>query len=157
MGKLALFVLLGASIGLATGVGGYTFVYANGAAYLSDNPAACANCHVMREQYEGWQRASHHAVATCNDCHTPAGFFSKYAVKASNGFFHSLYFTTGNHPDPIRIRPRNRAVTEGACRKCHATIVEAIEATPGTAHQQGMTDCLRCHNSVGHSEPLGHP
>lgn len=33
--------------GLAVGVGGYTFVYARGASYLTNDPAACANCHVI--------------------------------------------------------------------------------------------------------------
>ena len=40
-------------------------------------------------------RASHHAVATCNDCHTPHNLVGKYVVKARNGFWHSFYFTTG--------------------------------------------------------------
>src|SRR5688572_23773077 len=34
------------AIGAAAGVGGFTFVYAEGASYLTDDPAACANCHV---------------------------------------------------------------------------------------------------------------
>lgn len=148
---LVLGWLLGGAFGLAAGIGGYTFVYARGAAYLVDDPAACANCHVMREQYEGWQRSSHHAVATCNDCHTPPGLVAKYATKASNGFWHSFYFTTSRFPEPIRIRPRNREVTEAACRKCHQEMVEAIEAPDGAA----PTQCLRCHNSAGHPEGLG--
>ena len=40
-------------VGLALGVGASTFVYARGASYLTNDPAACVNCHVMREQY-GW-------------------------------------------------------------------------------------------------------
>jgi len=64
-------VVLGISIGLAVGVGGYTFLYAGGGSYLTNNPAACANCHVMREHYDGWVASSHRSVATCNDCHTP--------------------------------------------------------------------------------------
>jgi cytochrome c nitrite reductase small subunit len=51
-------IALGAAIGLAVGVGGYTFVYARGGSYLTDDPAACANCHVMREQYDGWIKSS---------------------------------------------------------------------------------------------------
>ncbi len=149
----------GTTLGLAVGIGGYTFVYAKGSAYLQNDPAACANCHVMREQYDGWQKASHHTVATCNDCHMPAAFIPKWYTKASNGFWHSFYFTTGTFPDPIRIRPANREVTEGACRKCHTDITEAIDAPH---HQTGDTQgsatqisCLRCHNSVGHPEGLG--
>lgn len=150
-----LAILLGASLGVAAGVGGYTFGYARGASYFTNDPAACANCHVMSEQYDGWRKSSHHAVAVCNDCHTPPGVLPKYFTKASNGFWHSFYFTTGDFPDPIRIRPRNRAVTEAACRKCHQEIVEAIDGAHGAARGQERTECLRCHNSVGHAEGLG--
>jgi cytochrome c nitrite reductase small subunit len=157
----ALAAILGTALGAAIGIGGYTFVYAKGASYLQNDPAACANCHVMWEQYDGWRKSSHHAVATCNDCHTPPGTLAKYAVKASNGFWHSFYFTTGTFPDPIRIRPGNREVTEKACRKCHGTIVEAIEAPTSPdgaplAHAE-QTQCLTCHNSVGHPEGSGNP
>jgi cytochrome c nitrite reductase small subunit len=69
-------------------------VYARGGSYLTDDPAACANCHVMREQYDGWIAASHRAVAVCNDCHTPPGLLGKYATKARNGFWHSVAFTS---------------------------------------------------------------
>src|SRR6266481_456450 len=87
-------ILLGVVIGIAVGIGVYTFAYARGWSYLTDNPAACANCHVMREQFDGWLKSSHRAVATCNHCHTPANFIGKYATKASNGFWHSFFFTT---------------------------------------------------------------
>src|SRR5262245_39332405 len=124
--------LVGGVIGLAMGVAGYTFVYAKGASYLTNNPAACANCHVMQEHYDGWIKSSHRAVATCNDCHTPANFVGKYATKADNGFWHSFAFTTGDYPEPLRIKPRNRRITENSCRKCHQDIVEAIEGVHGT-------------------------
>lgn len=138
---------LGALVGVAVGVSGYTFVYAKGASYLTDDPEACANCHVMREQFEGWVKGSHHKVAGCNDCHTPPGAVAKYATKAKNGFWHSFAFTSGRFPDVIQIKASNRGVTERACRKCHADIVEAIEAP----HAGGPeTPCLRCHPSVGH-------
>ena len=158
--RTLLAVVLGIALGAAIGIGGFTFSYAKGAAYLQDDPAACANCHVMSEQYDGWRKSSHHAVATCNDCHTPAALIPKYVTKASNGFWHSFYFTTGTFPDPIRIRPGNRVVTENACRKCHGTIVEAIE-TPPAGHEQvadhERLQCLTCHNSVGHPEGSGNP
>src|SRR5688572_27117399 len=38
----------------ALGLGSYTFAYARGWAYMTDDPRACANCHVMNEQYDGW-------------------------------------------------------------------------------------------------------
>jgi cytochrome c nitrite reductase small subunit len=140
-------VVVGIAIGIVIGLGGYTFLYAKGASYLTDNPAACANCHIMREQYDGWIKASHRAAAVCNDCHTPPGFFAKYATKASNGFWHSFAFTTGYFPEPLRIGARNRAISEQACRICHRHIVEAIEA-PHTEAARLM--CIRCHREVGH-------
>jgi cytochrome c nitrite reductase small subunit len=153
--RMWLAVALGVALGVAVGIGGYTFGYAGGASYLTNDPAACANCHVMREQYAGWLKSSHHAVAVCNDCHTPPGLLPKYLNKASNGFWHSFYFTTGDFPDPIRIRERNRRVTEAACRKCHQEIVEAIDVAHGALGVGEPVECLRCHNSVGHAEGLG--
>ena len=67
-------------LGIVIGLGAYTFIYAKGYSYLTNNPAACANCHVMQAQYDAWQKSSHHSVATCNDCHTPHNLIGKYAV-----------------------------------------------------------------------------
>ena len=38
-------VILGTVIGVPAGIGCYTFVYAKGYSYLTNDPAACANCH----------------------------------------------------------------------------------------------------------------
>lgn len=149
------------AVGVVVGLGGFTFVYARGYSYLTDNPAACANCHVMSEQYAGWSRGSHRSVAVCNDCHTPASFVGKYATKATNGVFHSYYFTFGGFPDPIQMTPRNRAITEAACLKCHAEITSSITAPMGRpiqsaakagrgTHSGPGISCVRCHSSVGH-------
>ena len=119
--------LVASTLGMLIAVGGYTFIYARGYSYLTNDPAACANCHVMENHYRAWMKSSHRAVAVCNDCHTPPGLVPKYATKAINGFNHSLAFTTGRFPEPLRITPRNSEVTEKACRKCHEDIVNAIE------------------------------
>ncbi len=163
-GKLLLAAAM--AIGLAFGLGAFTFVYAKGYSYLTNDPAACANCHIMSEHYAAWQKGSHKTVATCNDCHTPHDLVGKYSVKAQNGFWHSFYFTTGNYPDPLRITERNRRVTENACRDCHQEMVAAIE--PGaheaprdsagrtipvavvSAHADEDASCIRCHTYVGH-------
>jgi cytochrome c nitrite reductase small subunit len=142
-------IFLGIPIGLAAGIGGYTFVYAKGGSYLTNDPAACANCHVMQEQYDGWIKSSHRAVAVCNDCHTPHDIVGKYGTKVSNGWHHSFAFTTGRFPDQIRITPRNRAITEHTCRHCHQEIVQAIEGPHRDAAEE--LSCLRCHGSVGHA------
>ena len=139
---------LAISVGAAVGIGGYTFVYARGASYMTNDPAACANCHVMQSHYDGWLKASHRAVATCNDCHTPPGLIPKYMTKASNGFWHSFAFTTGRFPEPLRIKPHNHDITEQACRKCHSDVVVAMSGPP--EHGAGSASCIRCHLSVGH-------
>jgi|SRR5690606_36954727 cytochrome c nitrite reductase small subunit len=143
--------------GLFIGIGAFTFIYAKGYSYVTDDPAACSNCHIMNRHFDSWLKGSHRAVAVCNDCHTPANFFGKYATKASNGFWHSFAFTTGKFPDPLRIKPHNLEVAEDACRKCHQDVVAAI--SPGF-HLTGFADrkapktepvtCTRCHDSVGH-------
>jgi cytochrome c nitrite reductase small subunit len=155
--------------GAAGGLGFYTFGVARGYAYLTNDPAACANCHVMSEHYGAWMKASHHAVATCNDCHSPHDLIGKYMVKARNGFWHSFYFTTGGYPYPLRITEPNRVVTERACRYCHAEVTEAIDNAPTgrdagssplaatgastTRHSSAAAEpasCVRCHRYVGH-------
>jgi cytochrome c nitrite reductase small subunit len=144
-------LLVAILVGAAVGIGSYAFIYAKGYSYLLNDPSACANCHVMNDQYSGWAKSSHHSVATCNDCHTPHNLVGKYAVKASNGFFHSFYFTTGRYPDTIEITNFDRKVVEGACRHCHQSITQAID--PGNIHAQAQgVECTRCHISVGHSE-----
>lgn len=147
--RLVSLLLSTVPVGIAAGIGSYTFIYAKGASYLTNDPATCANCHIMQEHYDDWVKASHRAVATCNDCHTPKSIIPKYATKASNGFWHSFAFTSGRFPDPLRIKPHNREVTEKRCRGCHHEIVSAIE--PSTPHQQGRTlACVQCHLDVGH-------
>ena len=144
--QTVLNVVVGLAIGAVLGIGGFTFIYARGYSYMTDDPQACVNCHVMREQFDGWVKSSHRSVATCNDCHTPPGTVGKYVTKARNGFWHSFYFTTGTFHEPIQITPRNRDVTEQACRKCHSAVTATIEGHG----DQGDLSCIRCHSRVGH-------
>jgi cytochrome c nitrite reductase small subunit len=144
---LLLAVIIALTIGSAAGLGAYTFSYAKGASYLSNDPKACANCHIMQDHLDGWVKSSHRSVATCNDCHTPAGFVPKYFTKADHGFFHSLAFTTDKFHEPIQMKERSRRVTEAACRRCHQDIVHDIEGTDMTGNRMS---CIRCHAGVGH-------
>ena len=142
-------VLAAILIGALIGIGSYTFVYAKGYSYLTNDPAACANCHVMRDHFDAWTRGSLRSVAVCNDCHTPPGLVPKYVTKARNGFWHSFYFTTGRYPDPLRITPRNHEVTELTCRKCHAEITSAIDPLHDRPRAAAL-QCTKCHEDVGH-------
>ncbi len=143
-----------ATLGLALGAGAFTFSYGQGASYLTNDPAACANCHVMEEQFAGWLQSSHRTVATCNDCHAPHDLLGKYWTKATNGWAHSVAFTTGEYPEYIRIKPGNLRVTEEACRDCHETVSTAVD---GVADHDPRP-CVTCHADVGHrAGPLVRP
>ena len=144
------FLPLAAAVvmGMLVGVGGFTFGYGQGASYLSDDPASCANCHVMQGHFDSWQNSSHKHVATCNDCHLSHHPVGKWVVKGDNGFFHSLAFTTGRFPEPIRIKERNKRVAQQSCLHCHADFVHAM--LPERAGGD-MLSCVHCHSGVGHA------
>jgi cytochrome c nitrite reductase small subunit len=147
MGSIPLkFLILPLMAGLVLGLGVYTFVYAKGYSYLSDNSETCTNCHVMQEQYRGWITGPHRQAAQCNDCHTPPGFAGKYMTKALNGFNHSWAFTTGRYPEPIRAGDRNLKIAENACLNCHGDLFfKAV-----TAQHRDAIHCLGCHQNAGH-------
>jgi cytochrome c nitrite reductase small subunit len=52
-------IALGVTIGVAVGIVTYTFSYAKGWGDMTDNPAACANCHVMTDQHR-WRLSRFH-------------------------------------------------------------------------------------------------
>jgi cytochrome c nitrite reductase small subunit len=141
-------IVLGVLVGLAVGIGGYTFIYAKGYS-PHERSAACANCHVMNDYYAGWMKGPLRSVAVCNDCHAPHNFVGKYATKATNGFWHSFYFTTGRYPDHLEIKPRNLRIADGACLHCHTEITDAILEHPAHGEHE-RTSCVRCHWDVGH-------
>ena len=141
-------LLLSGLVGVALGLGVYTFWFGEGLSYFSNDPRACANCHIMNDQLSSWQKASHHAFATCNDCHVPHDFLGKWLTKAENGFWHSKGFTLQDFHEPIRITPRNARVLQANCIGCHEDFVHDV-ATLGSAGDASNT-CVRCHASVGH-------
>ena len=145
---LAPSLICAGALGILGGLGAFTFGYGDGAAYLSNNPASCANCHVMQAHYDAWTKSSHHNVATCNDCHLPHDFAGKWLTKGDNGFFHSLAFTTGDFHEPIQIKERNRKVTQQACLYCHADFVDHMLPAESGGEMQL---CVHCHGDVGHA------
>lgn len=137
-----------ALLGVLAGAGGYTLRTSEALSYLSDDPRACANCHVMHDPFDAWQKSSHHAFATCNDCHVPESFFRRYAAKAANGYRHAKAFTFMDFHEPIRIRPSNLRIVDENCRRCHTALVAEL---PQDSHGGGDgLSCTRCHAGVGH-------
>jgi cytochrome c nitrite reductase small subunit len=144
--KHLLAILLGAAAGLSA----YTFIYARGFSYFSNDAKTCMNCHIMREQFDSWNRSSHRATAVCNGCHTPKNVAGKYAVKGINGFNHSLAFTTGRYPDPIQIKRFNAGIARANCYRCHEGMVDRMLML----YEPKEIDCSACHGNVGHRERL---
>lgn len=140
-------VILAVLVGILGGAGSYTVYYGEGLSYLSSDPRACVNCHIMRDHYDGWQKASHHAVATCVDCHLPAHGLAKWLAKAENGFWHSKGFTLQDFHEPLRIHGKNAAILQANCLRCHEGIV--CEILDPHSNDKGIS-CVRCHRTVGH-------
>jgi cytochrome c nitrite reductase small subunit len=144
---------IAAAVGVPLGLGLFTFVYAEGASYLSTDPRACANCHIMWPQFDSWQMASHHTVAGCTDCHLPASGVEKYLAKAVNGFNHSRAFTFQDFHEPIRITPMNAEILQANCLRCHEDLVH--EQVAGATTDRDAIRCVHCHAGVGHGERAG--
>jgi cytochrome c nitrite reductase small subunit len=140
------------SLGVLIGASAMTFDHAEGTSYLSNDPAACINCHIMREQYDGWQKSAHHAVAVCNDCHTPVDFFGKYFTKMDHGWRHSKGFTLNDFHEPIQMKQSSRDVVLANCIRCHEPLAGDIAHT-GLAvdgAKDTSLDCIHCHTRVAH-------
>ncbi len=148
----ALPLLLALCLGAAVGVGGYTFRYAEGLSYFRTDPKACVNCHIMRPQYDAWQKSSHHQVAVCIDCHLPHDFIPKYLAKAENGWRHGEKFTTQRFVEPIVVQAKGRQILQDNCLRCHGDIAHQIV---GDATAQQQLPCTHCHVGVGHGEKAG--
>ncbi len=145
--------LIAACLGLALGVGLYTFFYAKGASYLSSDPNACANCHVMREVLHDWQSGDHKHVAGCNDCHVPAHPVGKWLVKGLNGVHHSYAFTFKDTPVSIEAAPLSKQIVQQNCLRCHGNLIPNEKHFGKAAPGIGTTNtqsCITCHKTVGH-------
>jgi cytochrome c nitrite reductase small subunit len=76
----------------------------------------------------------------------PQGFVSGYTAKAYNGFMHSFAFTTGKHPEPIRIKQINKNIVLKNCLNCHEQLFKS-----DPRHMQSKEfNCLHCHQGIGH-------
>ena len=120
---------------------------------MSSDPKACVNCHIMQPQYDSWQKASHHTVATCVQCHLPHDFVNKYISKAENGYNHSKAFTLQNFHEPIIITKKNSRILQQNCIGCHMDMVENLTHISTT--DTNDVRCVKCHIDVGHGERAG--
>jgi cytochrome c nitrite reductase small subunit len=147
--------LFGAFLGMLF----YVARISEAASYLSDDPAACINCHIMFPQYATWQHSSHGRVTNCNDCHVPhSSTLAKYYFKAKDGLRHSALFTLRRERQVIQAIPESREVIQENCIRCHARVVEEIAdqgegaSATGGGHGRGAFEraCIDCHREVPH-------
>jgi len=141
-------------LGIFTGLGLSTFYISNAVSYLSDDPAACINCHVMVPEYSTWERSSHGQKTNCNDCHVPQdNIFSKFYFKAQDGLRHSFMFTFRMEPQVIRIKEAGKNVVQENCIRCHQNYIHPLSLRAinnKTIHYDDETRCWDCHRETPH-------
>jgi len=150
-----LWTALAILVGLLLGVGATTAYQAKALSYLSNDPTVCVNCHIMQAEYRDWQKSSHHAVATCGDCHLPHDFIGKWLTKGLNGYHHSKGFTLQDFHEPIMIKPRNAQVLQDNCLRCHGDLVHDLVSIAYPDRPAQALRCVHCHATAGHGETAG--
>ena len=136
--RIALLVMFG----ILTGLGIFTFSYAEGLSYFSSDPKACVNCHIMNDEYDSWRKSSHHAAAVCVDCHMPKELLGKVVAKADNGYRHSKGFTFQDFHEPVMITPGNSRILQNNCLRCHSDLVHGI--LQGSQADRDGIKCIQC-------------
>jgi cytochrome c nitrite reductase small subunit len=148
--RLAVSILTGILFGFAL----TAFFISNASSYISDDPEACINCHIMTPQFATWFHSSHRGNASCNDCHVPhENIVRKYFFKASDGLRHATMFTLRAEPQVIKIKDAGIEVVQNNCVRCHSNQVHQVsiyEVTgKNTKEGKGML-CWDCHREVPH-------
>ncbi|XCF05324.1 cytochrome c nitrite reductase small subunit [Tamlana crocina] len=146
-------------IAVITGLGFFMAKEAELVSYMSDNPQACVNCHVMTPVYNSWMHSSHREWANCNDCHVPHNnVFNKYYFKAKDGLFHASVFTLRAEPEVMFMREASEEVVQNNCIRCHVQqVTQTKYANWIDGHKENRTDrqCWSCHQEVPHGSVHG--
>ncbi|MGE5479614.1 MAG: cytochrome c nitrite reductase small subunit [Chloroflexota bacterium] len=140
--------------GTLAGLGAIVFYISNAASYLSDDPRACINCHIMTPQYATWLHSSHREKTVCNDCHVPHdNVFRKYLFKAQDGMRHAAIFTLRIEPQVIHIKDAGKGAVQENCIRCHGFVLTRVEQAKVSLNdwQKGKGKlCWECHREVPH-------
>ena len=148
--QLVALLILGVFVGIAA----LLFHVSNASSYLSKDPKACINCHVMIPQFAAWERSSHARVASCVDCHVPHdNIFRTYFFKLKDGTRHATIFTMRTEPQVIRIHSEGAAVVQENCLHCHQSLLSDTSIHQATYEDYEAGDaklCWECHREVPH-------
>jgi len=156
--QLTIFVAI-----IAVAVFAYIIYASKMPSYLSSDPKACINCHVMNTQYATWQHSSHAREATCVECHLPTdSFIEKYVAKSVDGWNHSVAFTMNTYDHALKISDYGAQRVQKNCISCHSSITSTITTNADKYHnfedQSGVESgrkCWECHQSVPHGKVRG--
>ena len=147
---------------IAIGVFIYVITISKALSYLSSDPKACINCHVMNTQYATWQHSSHAERATCVECHLPRdNMIDKYMAKAKDGYNHTVAFTFNTYKNAIKISNDGAKRVQANCISCHKSIVSTLASNGDLNHQFDDPSvatgrrCWECHKSVPHGMVRG--
>ncbi|PCE66645.1 cytochrome c nitrite reductase small subunit [Sediminicola luteus] len=147
------------AIAVIVGMGLFLAKEAEVVSYMSDDPQACVNCHVMTSQYNSWMHSSHREWANCNDCHVPHNnVANKYFFKAKDGLYHASVFTLRAEPEVMFMREESEAVVQDNCIRCHVQQVTQTKYEGYLAdHTANRTErkCWSCHQEVPHGSLHG--
>lgn len=142
-------------IGVLTGLVIFIVYIGKATSYLSDNPTACVNCHVMYDNYASWWHSSHARITTCNDCHVPQDkILKKFYFKASDGIRHSTIFTLRLEPQVIRIKEAGAEVVQENCERCHQNLLTVVDAkiSEDYHNEEEEKPCWDCHRETPHGK-----
>ncbi len=137
---------------------GYLLNSSKALSYLSSDPKACINCHVMNTQFATWQHSAHRGKATCVDCHLPhESFLDKYMAKAKDGWNHSVAFTFNTYEPNIQISEDGAERVQANCISCHAQLANTVVSNQSRYHDfNGVPlqdrKCWECHREVPHGK-----
>ncbi len=148
--KYPVIIMLAVAVGLIITI----FKISNAASYMSDDPKACINCHIMTAEYASWLHGSHGRNTKCNDCHVPHdNIVREYYFHASDGLRHSFMFTFKLEPQVIKIHSAGQTVVQENCIRCHENLLNNVATAKVTVdmvkHGKGKL-CWDCHREVPH-------
>ncbi len=141
--------VLAALSGLLAGLLIFIIYISRAHSYLSDDPRACINCHIMAPQYANWIHSAHRETAVCNDCHVPhQTIFHHYLFKAMDGTRHSYVYTFRLEPQTITMHAMGRKTVQDNCMRCHETLLSRTAMGHQPKDQQRL--CWECHRHTPH-------
>lgn len=148
---------------IAIGMFVYVVNASKALSYLSSDPKACINCHVMNTQYATWQHSAHAQRATCIECHLPTneGMLAKYIAKAKDGWNHSVAFTLNTYDNAIKISDDGAKRVQKNCISCHQSVTSTLVSNSDQYHNFENPEvatgrkCWSCHKGVPHGKVRG--